>query len=202
MSRPIPAKVGGLPLYISQSGHEQRHNACSGQTGPRRRDLERIVIDQIRHCSRPMSIVQTWRAARKTDKALAESDVRSDLLEELRAAVDHEYSRQSRTRRMSSAVERSICNPTGIDLRLRVEGLTSLCSELSCVAPARTGGGMTARAQCKVGQFGPAHVEQDGRKITVQHSITLRHRAVEESGHHRPGKATPWIPIAARQTPW
>src|SRR5260370_4724622 len=44
--------------------------------------LDRIVIDQIRSLLQtPEVIVQSWRAARKTDKALPESDVRAALLD-------------------------------------------------------------------------------------------------------------------------
>src|SRR6266850_4212928 len=42
----------------------------------------RIVIDQIRSLLQtPEIMVQTWRAARKTDKGLTESEVRVALLE-------------------------------------------------------------------------------------------------------------------------
>jgi len=45
-------------------------------------EIERIVIEQIRSLLQtPEVIVQTWRAARKADKGLAESDVRAALLE-------------------------------------------------------------------------------------------------------------------------
>ena len=43
-------------------------------------EIERIVIDQIRSLLQaPEVIVQTWRAAGKADKGLAESDVRTAL---------------------------------------------------------------------------------------------------------------------------
>ena len=73
-------------------------------------------------------IVQTWRAARKTDKHVAESDVRAALLEF--EPLWNELFPAEQARIVELLVERVDLQPDGIDLRLRVEGLTSLCSEL------------------------------------------------------------------------
>jgi len=92
-------------------------------------EIERIVIDQLRSLLQtPEVIVQTWRAARKTDKALAESDVRAALLDF--EPLWNELFPAEQARIVELLVERVDLQPDGIDLRLRVEGLTSLCSEL------------------------------------------------------------------------
>ena len=92
-------------------------------------EIERIVIDQIRSLLQtPEVIVQTWRAARKTDKNLAENDVRTALLEF--EPLWNELFPAEQARIVELLVERVDVQPDGIDLRLRVEGLTSLCSEL------------------------------------------------------------------------
>jgi hypothetical protein len=92
-------------------------------------EIERIVIDQIRSLLQtPEIIVQTWKAARKTDKDLAESEVRTALLEF--EPLWNELFPAEQTRIVELLVERVDLQPDAIDLRLRVEGLTSLCSEL------------------------------------------------------------------------
>jgi hypothetical protein len=83
-------------------------------------------------------IVQTWRAARKTDSTLAESEVRGALLEF--EPIWNELFPAEQARIVELLVERVDLQPDGIDLRLRIEGLTSVCSEL------RTSGGSQQEA--------------------------------------------------------
>src|SRR5258708_18574110 len=67
--------------YISQSVMKRGTGACSIRQISAAQ-IERIVIEQIRSLLQtPEVINQTWRAARKTDKHPAESDVRSTLLQ-------------------------------------------------------------------------------------------------------------------------
>jgi len=114
--------------YISQSVMKRGTEACPVRQVPAA-EIERIVIDQIRSLLQtPEVIVQTWRAARKTDKALAESEVRCALLEF--EPLWNELFPAEQARIVELLVERVDLQPDGIDLRLRVEGLTSLCSEL------------------------------------------------------------------------
>jgi site-specific DNA recombinase len=97
-------------------------------------EIERIVIERIRSLLRtPEVIIQTWRAARKTDNGIAENDVRSALLEF--EPIWNELFPAEQARIVDLLVERIDLTPDGIDLHLRVEGLTSLCNEL------RTSGG-------------------------------------------------------------
>jgi site-specific DNA recombinase len=127
---PTHTRKGGrlYRYYISQSVMKRGTEACPIRQVPAA-EIERIVIDQIRSLLQtPEIIVQTWRAGRKTDKGLAESDVRGALLEF--EPLWNELFPAEQTRIVELLVERVDLQPDGIDLRLRVEGLTSLCSEL------------------------------------------------------------------------
>ena len=109
-------------------------------------EIERNVIDQIRSLLQtPEVVVQTWRAARKADKDITENDVRGALLEF--EPIWNELFPAEQARIVELLVERVDLQPGGIDLRLRIEGLTSLCSELrtSCGSPS-TATASTSRA--------------------------------------------------------
>lgn len=114
--------------YISQTAMKRGREACAVRQVPAA-EIERVVIDQIRALIQTSEIiVQTWRAARQTDKNLAERDVRAALLEF--EPLWNELFPAEQARIVELLVERVDLQPDGIDLRLRVEGLTSLCSEL------------------------------------------------------------------------
>src|SRR6266481_5109634 len=126
---PTHTRKGGrlYPYYISQSVMKRGTEACPIRQVPAA-EIERIVIDQIRSLLQtPEVIVQTWRAARKIDKHLAESEVRDALLEF--EPLRNELFPAEQARIVELLVERVDLQPDGIDLRLRVEGLTSLCSD-------------------------------------------------------------------------
>ena len=92
-------------------------------------EIERIVIEQIRSLlMTPEVIVQTWRAAKRTDKAISETDVR-DALAEFEPLWSGLFPAEQ-ARIIELLVERIDISRTGIDLRLRVAGLTSLCNDL------------------------------------------------------------------------
>jgi site-specific DNA recombinase len=127
---PTHTRKGGrlYRYYISQSVMKRGTEACSIRQVPAA-EIERIVIDQIRSLLQtPEVIVQTWRAARKTSKDLAESEVRGALRKF--EPLWNELFPAEQARIVELLVERVDLQPDGIDLRLRVEGLTSLCSEL------------------------------------------------------------------------
>jgi site-specific DNA recombinase len=127
---PTHTRKGGrlYRYYISQSVMKRGTEACPIRQVPAA-EIERIVIDQIRSLLQtPEVIVQTWRAARKTDKGLAESDVRDALLEF--EPLWNELFPAEQARIVELLVERVDLQRDAIDLCLRVEGLTSLCSEL------------------------------------------------------------------------
>jgi site-specific DNA recombinase len=127
---PTHTRKGGrlYRYYISQSVMKRGTEACPIRQVPAA-EIERIVIDQIRSLLQtPEVIVQTWRAARKANKDLAERDVCDALLEF--EPLWNELFPAEQARIVELLVERVDLQPDGIDLRLRVEGLTSLCSEL------------------------------------------------------------------------
>ena len=136
MSPTHTRKCGKLyRYYISQSVMKRGTDACPVRQVPAA-EIERIVIDQVRSLLQtPEVIVQTWRAARKTDRGLAESDVRDALLEF--EPLWNELFPAEQTRIIELLVERVDLQADSIDLRLRVEGLTSLCSELSSAVGAQ-----------------------------------------------------------------
>ena len=133
MSPTHTRKAGRLyRYYISQSVIKRGTEACTVKQIPAA-EIERIVIEQIRSLLQtPEVIIQTWRAARKTDKNLAESDVRNALLEF--EPIWNELFPAEQARLVELLVERVDLRSDCIDLCLRVEGLTSLCSELRSAA--------------------------------------------------------------------
>ncbi len=114
--------------YISQSVVKRGTNACSVRQIPAA-EIERIVIEQIRSLLQtPEVIVQTWRAARKSHKGITENDVRGALVEFEPLWAELFPAEQARI--IELLVERVDLSPTGIDLRLCIDGLTSLCNDL------------------------------------------------------------------------
>ncbi len=118
--------------YISQSVMKRGTNACSVRQIPAA-EIERIVIEQIRSLLQtPEVIVQTWLAARKSHKGITENDVRGALVEFEPLWAELFPAEQARI--IELLVERVDLSPTGIDLRLRIDGLSSLCNDLRGVA--------------------------------------------------------------------
>jgi site-specific DNA recombinase len=92
-------------------------------------EIEKIVIDQVRSLLRsPEVIVQTWRTARKSLKALTESDVRTALLEFDQLWAELFPGEQARI--IQLLVERVDVGTDGVDIRLRTDGITSLVSQI------------------------------------------------------------------------
>ena len=91
--------------------------------------IESAVIDQLRILLRsPEVIVATWRAAREEAKPITEADIR-DALERLDPLWNELFpTEQARIVRL--LVERVDVTEHGIDIKLRVDGLTQLAAEL------------------------------------------------------------------------
>ncbi len=65
--------------YVSQTALKQGADACSLRRFPAA-EIETAVIDQLRILLRsPEIVVATWRAARKQDSQISESEVREAL---------------------------------------------------------------------------------------------------------------------------
>jgi site-specific DNA recombinase len=92
-------------------------------------ELERIIIDQVRLLLQtPEVIIQTWRALRKQSVEVSEAEVRSALLgfDELW----NELFPAEQARIVELLVERVDLHAERMGITLKIEGLTSLSSEL------------------------------------------------------------------------
>lgn len=114
--------------YTSQTAMKRGKSDCPVRQIPAA-EIERIVLDQIRALLQaPEVIVQTWRAARKLHKEVTENDVRTALtgFDELW----NELFPAEQARIVELLVERIDLKPEKLDITLRIEGLTSLYSEM------------------------------------------------------------------------
>lgn len=114
--------------YISQTAMKQGRSDCPVKlvSAP---ELERIIIDQVRRLLQtPEVIVQTWRALRKQSADVSEAEVRSALL-----GFDElwdELFPAEQARIVALLVERIDMHGERMDITLKIQGLTSLSSEL------------------------------------------------------------------------
>jgi site-specific DNA recombinase len=115
--------------YLSQTVLKRGAGECPVARVPAA-EIEKIVIDQVRFLLlSPEVIVQTWRNARKLIKGLTESDVRGSLL-----AFDplwNELFPAEQSRIISLLVERVDIRTDRVDIKLRIDGVTSLLGELT-----------------------------------------------------------------------
>jgi site-specific DNA recombinase len=115
--------------YVSQTVLKQGAADCPIGRVPAA-EIEKIVIDQVGFLLRsPEIIVQTWRSARKSLKGLTETDVRSALLEF--DQLWNELFPAEQARIIQLLVERVDVGTDGVDIGLRVDGITSLVGELA-----------------------------------------------------------------------
>jgi len=115
--------------YVSQTILKQGAADCPIGRVPAA-EIEKIVIDQVRILLRsPEIIVQTWRSARKSIKGLTETDVRTSLLEFDR--LWNELFPAEQVRIIKLLVERVDVGVGGVDIKLRVDGVTSLVGEIT-----------------------------------------------------------------------
>jgi site-specific DNA recombinase len=115
--------------YISQTAMKR-----GGSENPVRQvpaaEIERIVLDQIRILLQtPEVIIQTWRAICKQRQDITETEVRGTLVEF--NELWNELFPAEQARIIELLVERIDLHPDALDITLKVEGLTSLCNELS-----------------------------------------------------------------------
>jgi hypothetical protein len=115
--------------YVSQAVLKGTADDCPVRRLPAA-EIEGAVIDQIRALLRqPEIVVGTWRAARTEAPDLTEEEVR-EALARLEPLWDELFlAEQARIVRL--LVERVHISPTGADIQLRVEGLTSLAHDLA-----------------------------------------------------------------------
>lgn len=114
--------------YISQHVLKNRTDSTPVSRVPAD-EIERIVIDQMRALLQaPEVVVQVWRSARKSIKGITETDVREILVQF--DALWSELFPAEQARIVNLLVERVDILKDGIDIRLRIGGLTSLYDEL------------------------------------------------------------------------
>ena len=93
-------------------------------------EIESAVVDQLRGLLRaPEVIVGTWRSARPEIDGLSEAEVR-EALEGLDPLWDELFPAEQ-ARIVQLLVERIDVGNNGVDIRLRVDGLNHLFSEMS-----------------------------------------------------------------------
>jgi hypothetical protein len=115
--------------YVSQTVLKRGAADCPIGNVPAA-EIEKIVIDQVRMLLRsPEIIVQTWRCARTTLKGLTEGEVRSALLEF--EPLWNELFPAEQTRIIQLLVERVDVAVDGVEIKLRIEGITLLVGELT-----------------------------------------------------------------------
>jgi site-specific DNA recombinase len=113
--------------YMSQTAMK-RGGDCSVGPVPAG-EIERIVMDQVRNLIRtPEIIVQTWRAAKTIGREVTEKEVRSALTEF--EEVWDELFPAEQARIVELLVQRVDVHLDRLDITLKIDGLTSLYSEL------------------------------------------------------------------------
>lgn len=113
--------------YVAQSILKKGAGACAVGRLPAA-EIEAAVVHQLRALLRsPEIIVGTWRAARPKVKDLKESDVREALVQ-LDPLWDQLFPAEQ-ARIVQLLVDRVDVDPQGLDIRLRVDGLSSLARE-------------------------------------------------------------------------
>jgi DNA invertase Pin-like site-specific DNA recombinase len=114
--------------YVATAVLKQGRDACPLGRLPAG-EIEAAVVNQLRVLLRsPEMIVRTWRAAREQDTAMTEGEVRSALLQ--LDPLWEELFPAEQARIVALLVERIDVYETGIRIRLRTEGLTSLLQDL------------------------------------------------------------------------
>jgi hypothetical protein len=112
--------------YVSQTTLKQGAADCPIGRVPAA-EIEKIAVDQVRILLRsPEIIVQIWRNARKSLEGLTETDVGAALLEF--DPLWNELFPAEQTRIVRLLVDRVDVGINGVDIKLRIEGVSSLFS--------------------------------------------------------------------------
>ena len=115
--------------YVSQTVLRHGAGTCPVGRVPAA-EIEAAVIDQLRAVFRqPEIIVGTWKAAKRTDLEINEDTVR-DALVQLGPLWDELFPAEQ-ARIVQLLVERVVIGLGGLDVRLRVDGLSGLVHEMA-----------------------------------------------------------------------
>ena len=127
---PSHTRKGGrlYRYYVSQTVLKHGAGSCPVGRVPAG-EIEAAVIDRLRAVFRQPEIVAgTWKAARRQDGGITEADARA-ALQQLDSLWDELFPAEQ-ARIVALLVERIDIGTEGLDIRLRVDGLTSLAREL------------------------------------------------------------------------
>jgi site-specific DNA recombinase len=115
--------------YISQTTMKRGGSESPVRLVPAA-EIERIVLDQVRALLQtPEVIVQTWRAVGKQRRDITEGEVRHALVE-FNELWDELFPAEQ-ARIVELLVQRVDLHHDAIEITLKVDGLTSLCNELT-----------------------------------------------------------------------
>lgn len=115
--------------YVSQSVLKDADNDTSIVRRVAAGEIEAAVIGQVRGLlSEPEIVVATWRAARSQQSDVTEADIR-EALQKFEALWDELFPTEQ-ARIIQLLVERVDVMADGIDIRLRVDGLTHLLQDI------------------------------------------------------------------------
>ena len=115
--------------YVSQTVLKQGAGSCPVGRVPAG-EIEAAVIDQLRAVFRqPEIVVATWKAARVQDGEITEADARA-ALHKLDPLWDELFPAEQ-ARIVALLVERVDIGISGLDVSLRMDGLTALAREIT-----------------------------------------------------------------------
>jgi len=122
-------KRGRLYRYYTSTHYLKRADASSPPRHIPAAEIEAVVIAQIKTMLQsPEIVVATWRAARQTIKVLTERMVREELFRF--EALWNELFPAEQARIVQLLVERVDISEAGADIRLRVDGLSTVFNDL------------------------------------------------------------------------
>ncbi|MEO1610643.1 MAG: recombinase family protein, partial [Pseudomonadota bacterium] len=122
-------KAGKLyRYYVSQTVLKHGAGSCPVSRVPAA-EIEAAVIDQLRSIfQRPEIVAGTWKAARKKNRGITEADDRA-ALQQLDPLWDELFPAEQ-ARIVALLVERVDIGTDGLNVRLRVDGMTDLAREM------------------------------------------------------------------------
>jgi hypothetical protein len=122
-------KRGRLYRYYTSTQYLKRGDASSTLRRIPAAEIEVVVVAQIKAMLQsPEIVVATWRAARQSIKDLTERAVREELFRF--EALWNELFPAEQARIVQVLVERVDISEAGADIRLRVEGLSTVFNDL------------------------------------------------------------------------
>ncbi len=127
---PTHTRKGGklYRYYVSQTVLKHGAGSCP-VSRVSAGEIEAAVVDQLRAVFRQPEIVAgTWKAARAHDGNITEADARA-ALQQLDPLWDELFPAEQ-ARIVALCIERIDIGPEGLDLRLRIDGLTGLANEM------------------------------------------------------------------------